>query len=111
MSTPLQPDVNIGPSAVIAGWVEASIAIIIVSARIYTQTRVVGRVGLDDYLMVLALVSGPSCLLNSSHISTAGYCHPQHITRNCGYFLGNWETRLLSYRHRKDQRDEIRVHC
>jgi hypothetical protein len=56
MSTPLLPDINIGPSAVIAGWVEASIAIIVVSARTYTQAKVVGRMGVEDYLMILALV-------------------------------------------------------
>lgn len=55
--TTLSPDVNIGPSAIIAGWTEASIALIIVSMRIYTQAKVVGQFGIDDYLMILALVS------------------------------------------------------
>jgi len=70
MSTALQPDINIGPSAVIAGWVEASIAIIVVGARTYTQARVVGRMGIDDYLMILALVTVLPNLTNSSNI----YC-------------------------------------
>jgi hypothetical protein len=73
MSTTLQPDVNIGPSAVIAGWVEASIAIIIVAARIYTQVKVVGRVGVDDYLMVLALVSILPRVTNSSECNLTWY--------------------------------------
>jgi hypothetical protein len=63
MSTDLEPDVNIGSSAVIAGWVEASIAIVIVIARIYTQAGVVGRMGVDDYLMILALVRIPFGLI------------------------------------------------
>jgi hypothetical protein len=66
MATDMQPDINIGPSAVIAGWVEASIAIIIVAARTYTQARVVGRIGVDDYLMILSLVS--ECLSQSSDV-------------------------------------------
>ena len=66
MATDIQPDINIGPSAVIAGWVEASIAIIIVAARTYTQARVVGRIGVDDYLMILSLVS--ECLSQSSDV-------------------------------------------
>jgi hypothetical protein len=66
MATDMQPDINIGPSAVIAGWVEASIVIIIVAARTYTQARVVGRIGVDDYLMILSLVS--ECLSQSSNV-------------------------------------------
>jgi hypothetical protein len=66
MATDMQPDINIGPSAVIAGWVEASIVIIIVAARTYTQARVVGRIGVDDYLMILSLVS--ECLSQSSDV-------------------------------------------
>jgi hypothetical protein len=66
MATDMQPDINIGTSAVIAGWVEASIAIIIVAARTYTQARVVGRIGVDDYLMILSLVS--ECLSQSSNV-------------------------------------------
>jgi uncharacterized membrane protein len=57
MATVMQPDINIGPSAVIAGWVEASVAVVIVALRTYTQARVVGRIGLDDYIMIAALVS------------------------------------------------------
>jgi hypothetical protein len=53
----LGPHDNIGPSAVIAGWCEASVALIIVGLRIWTQAVVVGRLGIDDYLMVAALVS------------------------------------------------------
>jgi hypothetical protein len=52
----MQPDINIGPSAVIAGWIEAGIAVIVVTARTYTQAKVVGRMGVEDYLMILALV-------------------------------------------------------
>lgn len=59
MATAMQPDVNIGPSAVIAGWVEAGIAVIVVTARTYTQAKVVGRMNVEDYLMILALVRSP----------------------------------------------------
>jgi hypothetical protein len=56
----LGPNVNIGPSANIAGWCEATVAIVVVALRLYTQIKIVGRVGLDDYLMIAALVSYPS---------------------------------------------------
>jgi hypothetical protein len=59
MATNMQPDVNIGPSAVIAGWTEASIAVIVVTARTYAQAKVVGRMGVEDYLMIAALVRAP----------------------------------------------------
>jgi len=55
----LGPDVNIGPSANIAGWCEATVAFVVVVLRLYTQIKIVGRVGLDDYLMIAALVSYP----------------------------------------------------
>jgi hypothetical protein len=59
MSTAMQPDINIGPSAVIAGWIEAGLAVIVVTARTYTQAKVVGRMGVEDYMMILALVHAP----------------------------------------------------
>jgi hypothetical protein len=59
MATAMLPDINIGPSAVIAGWIEAGIAVIVVTARTYTQVKVVGRMGVEDYLMILALVRAP----------------------------------------------------
>ncbi|PMD64179.1 uncharacterized protein K444DRAFT_482016, partial [Hyaloscypha bicolor E] len=62
------PDINIGPSAVIAGWVEASIAVIVVIARTYTQAKVVGRMGAEDYLMILSLIIA---MLNTSLITHA----------------------------------------
>ena len=48
------PDVNIGPSAAIVGWCEAGVAMLVVGLRAYTQAKIVGRVGLDDYLMILS---------------------------------------------------------
>ena len=50
-------NVNIGPKILAANWTEASIATVIVCIRIFTQIKVVGRVGIDDYLILLALVS------------------------------------------------------
>ena len=51
------PDVNIGPPVLIANWIEATIAIIFVVLRIYTQINVVRRVYPEDYLIIVALVS------------------------------------------------------
>jgi hypothetical protein len=51
------PDVNLGPPVLIANWIEASIAIIFVVLRIYTQINVVRKVYPEDYLIVAALVS------------------------------------------------------
>lgn len=50
------PDVNIGPSVLIANWIEASIAIIFVILRIHTQINVLRRVHPEDYIIVAALV-------------------------------------------------------
>jgi hypothetical protein len=45
------PDVNIGPSAAIAGWCEAGVAIIVVGLRTFTQAKIVGRVSLTGMLL------------------------------------------------------------
>lgn len=49
-------DNDISPSALTAIWTGASIAIIVVVVRTFTQAKIVGRVGIDDYLMILSLV-------------------------------------------------------
>lgn len=50
-------NVNIGPKVLVANWTEAGIATVVVCIRMFTQIKVVGRVGIDDYLILLALVS------------------------------------------------------
>ena len=50
-------NVNIGPKILAANWTEAGIATVVVCIRMFTQIKVVGRVGIDDYLILLALVS------------------------------------------------------
>jgi hypothetical protein len=53
----LPPDNNIGPTALAANWTEAGVALILVVLRMFTQIFIVGRIGIDDYLIVLAQVS------------------------------------------------------
>ena len=50
------PDVNIGGLALGLNWTEASLAIIVVALRFYTQARIVGRIHFDDWVMLFALV-------------------------------------------------------
>ncbi|KAL5326353.1 hypothetical protein ACEPPN_004037 [Leptodophora sp. 'Broadleaf-Isolate-01'] len=61
-------DNDISPSALTAIWTGASIAIIVVVVRTFTQAKIVGRVGIDDYLMILSLASA---LLNTSLITSS----------------------------------------
>jgi hypothetical protein len=107
MSTDMQPDINIGPSAVIAGWVEASIAVIVVIARTYTQAKVVGRMGAEDYLMILSLVRILLTFTILPNSSSAGHCHAQHVSHNPRRVLGHWKTYLLPNTRRDSQRYKI----
>lgn len=50
------PDRNIGPLALGLNWTEAALAIIVVSLRFYAQSRIVGHIHFDDWLMLFALV-------------------------------------------------------
>lgn len=63
------PDVNIGPLALGLNWTEASLAMIVVGLRFYTQAKVVGKVHFDDWLMLFALVC---------HLLTAAYAQEGH---------------------------------
>ena len=38
-------------------WAGAALASIIVAARFYTRSRLIRQIGLDDYIMLFALVS------------------------------------------------------
>lgn len=78
-------NVNIGPKVLVANWTEAGIATVVVCIRMFTQIKVVGRVGIDDYLILLALATG---LINTSLITAAihwgigrhiQYLEPAHI--------------------------------
>jgi|SRR5215469_6349754 len=51
------PNINLGPPVLVVNWIVASIAIIFVVLRIYTQINVVRKVYPEDYLIVAALVS------------------------------------------------------
>ena len=46
-----------GPLQLEASWIGVGIAVLVVTARIYTRVKIVRRLSLDDYLMVAALVS------------------------------------------------------
>lgn len=45
-----------GPLFLQAIWIEAAIASLFVAARIFARIKIQGKLSLDDYLMVLALV-------------------------------------------------------
>ena len=54
---PLPPDVNRGPGILIASWIEAGVALFVLSLRLYTRSNIVRSVGWDDWTMVFATVS------------------------------------------------------
>ena len=90
MATQMQPDINIGPSAVIAGWIEAGIAIIVVTARTYTQAKVVGRMGIEDYIMIAALVGSilPVSLSGSDFLQIVAMLNTSLITHAVSWGIG-----------------------
>ena len=54
---------NRGPSILAVSWTECAVAILFVSARMYTRISLIHNVGMDDWMMLLALVS-PAGVLN-----------------------------------------------
>lgn len=54
------PTEDRGPMFLEANWIGVSFATLVIVARIFTRVKVVGRLSLDDYLMVVALVRGHS---------------------------------------------------
>ena len=50
-----------GPLILIVGWVECSLAFVFVFARMLTRSRLVRNVGLDDWMILLAMVKSKCC--------------------------------------------------
>lgn len=51
---------NRGPAILAVSWIECVVAILIVGARLYTRSCLIHNVGIDDWMILLALVSLPS---------------------------------------------------
>jgi hypothetical protein len=48
--------VDKGPGLLAVTWIEASIGLLLLGARLYTRTKIVRNVGLDDWTMVFATI-------------------------------------------------------
>lgn len=48
---------NIGPTALISAWTEAAIATLVVTVRFVTAILILRKLGTDDWIMLVALVS------------------------------------------------------
>jgi hypothetical protein len=57
MPPALPPQVNKGPGLIAVTWIEASIGLLLLAARLYTRARIVRNVGWDDWIMIFATVS------------------------------------------------------
>ncbi|KAI0384613.1 hypothetical protein F5Y04DRAFT_277339 [Hypomontagnella monticulosa] len=51
------PD-NLGPAVLSVAWVFAGISILVVAARFYVRIRIVRKLGIDDYIILLTLALG-----------------------------------------------------
>lgn len=91
---PLPPDINQGPMMLRAVWIMTGIAAVIVILRLYVQLRIIRKVGLSDYLMILALVgqlpisppARPSSL--TTHSQLCGIIDSALITQSAKSGLG-----------------------
>ncbi|KAL9001776.1 MAG: hypothetical protein Q9188_005250 [Gyalolechia gomerana] len=54
-------DANRGPTILAVTWVECALAILIVGTRMYTRSYLIHNVGIDDWMIVLALVLAIIC--------------------------------------------------
>ena len=48
---------NLGPALLIIAWLFAAVAVVVVFARYYVRIKIVRKTCLDDWLILLALVS------------------------------------------------------
>ena len=46
-----------GPNIIALSWIECAIALLFVSARMYTRIKVIHNVGWDDWTIVISFVS------------------------------------------------------
>lgn len=51
------PDNNLGPAVVIVAWIFSAIAIAVVFTRYYIRLKIVRKTTIDDWLILLTLVS------------------------------------------------------
>lgn len=58
-STTVVGSANRGPAILAVSWIEYVVAIVIVGARMYTRSCLIHNVGIDDWMILLALVSLP----------------------------------------------------
>lgn len=91
------PSENRGPLMLQVTWIAVGIASIFLAARIFTRIKTLGKLKLDDYLILLALVDH----LQTRHVtcslanSTIGFWHC--FSRTCARIrqVGVWETYFL----------------
>lgn len=50
---------NLGLSVLVVAWVFAAIAIVVVAGRLYVCLRIMHKVSIDDYIIILTLVRSP----------------------------------------------------
>ena len=55
---------NRGPHILAATWVQCAIALLLVGARMYTRIHLIHNVGLDDWIILLALVSSMRLIMS-----------------------------------------------
>ncbi|KAI0205106.1 integral membrane protein [Astrocystis sublimbata] len=68
---------NLGPAVLSVAWVFGVLSILVVGARFYVRLRILHRLTVDDYVIVLALIFG---LLNSVFLSiSASWGLGQHV--------------------------------
>ncbi|KAL8795389.1 MAG: hypothetical protein Q9195_002130 [Heterodermia aff. obscurata] len=60
-----------GSAILIVSWIECGVAITIVAARVYTRSRIIHNIGIDDWMILIALVLAVIC----SSIVTADVYH------------------------------------
>ena len=59
-ATPATPStVDLGPALVESIWIEMVVATLVLGTRLYTRARVVGKISIDDWLMLFGYVDFP----------------------------------------------------
>jgi len=93
---------NIGPAVIVATWVEAALASTIVIIRFISQTTIVKKVGIDDWMMLLALVSARGVvLILTNSCKVIAVFNTSLITHAVGWGLGRHFECLNEIQQRK----------
>ena len=105
---------DIASSTIVAQAVTLTLAFILVSLRLFVKVRIIHKYGLDDWFVVLGLVSRYSALYQSLNlqfnINNLDILHSPLSPQYHRHSLWSWSARLLRAPRRSNSNCKISLH-